>query len=102
MDLKEYVLPQNTFIGGWYIPSNICDELIQIFKNNPKNQSPWCRRDLLPVKVDPAQKDSTEIAIDPKYNDPSFIIYRKYLEEVIHRYEEKYPEVKQLPKIWND
>ena len=40
MDLKEYVLPQNTFIGGWYIPSNLCDELIQVFKAHPKNQSP--------------------------------------------------------------
>ena len=97
MDLKEYVLPQNTFIGGWYIPSNICDELIQIFKDNPKNQSPGVVGP--PLRVDPKEKESTEIAIDPKYNDPSFIIYREYLEKVIHRYEEKYPEVKQLQKF---
>ena len=97
MDLKEYVLPQNTFIGGWYIPSNICDELIQIFKNNPKNQSPGVVGP--PLRVDPKEKESTEIAIDPKYNDPSFIIYREYLEKVIHRYEEKYPEVKEFQKF---
>ena len=40
MDLKEYILPLNTFIGGWYIPSNICDGLIEVFKAHPKNQSP--------------------------------------------------------------
>jgi len=97
MDLKEYILPQNTFIGGWYIPSNICDELVQIFKDNPKNQSPGVVGP--PLRVDPKEKESTEIAIDPKYNDPSFIVYKEYLEKVIHRYEEKYPEVKQLQKF---
>ena len=40
MDLKEYVLPQNTFIGGWYIPPHLCDGLIEVFKAHPKNQSP--------------------------------------------------------------
>ena len=33
MDLKEYILPKNSMIGGWYIPPNLCDELIQIFKD---------------------------------------------------------------------
>jgi len=28
MDLKEYVLPHNTFIGGWYIPTDLCDALL--------------------------------------------------------------------------
>ena len=25
-------------IGGWYIPSNLCDELIKLFKDNEDNQ----------------------------------------------------------------
>ena len=98
MDLKEYLLPQNTFIGGWYIPSHLCDELIKIFKDHPKNQSPGVVGPP-PLKVDPEQKESTEVAIDPKYNDASFIIYRKYLEQAIHRYEHKYPEVEDFEKF---
>jgi len=98
MDLKEYILPQNTFIGGWYIPLNICDGLIEVFKAHPKNQSPGVVGPP-PLKIDPKQKESTEIAIDPKYNDPSFIIYRKYLEQAIHGYEHKYPEVKAFEKF---
>jgi prolyl 4-hydroxylase len=97
MDLKEYILPENTFIGGWYIPFNLCDEIIKIFKDHPKNQAPGVVGP--PLRVDPKEKESTEIAIDPKYNDPSFIIYRKYLERVIHQYEEKYPEIKKFQKF---
>jgi len=40
MDLKEYILPENTCIGGWYIPHHICDDLIQVFKLHPKHQAP--------------------------------------------------------------
>ena len=98
MDLKEYILPQNTFIGGWYIPSILCDDLVKVFKAHPKNQSPGVVGPP-PLKVDPEQKESTEVAIDPQYNDASFIIYRKYLEAVIHKYEHKYPEVKTFEKF---
>ena len=49
-----------------------------------------------PLEIDPAQKDSTEIAIDPKYNDPSFIVYRKYLEEVIHNMKRNILKLKQF------
>ena len=40
MDLKEYILPRNSMIGGWYIPPSLCDELIQIFKDNEERQAP--------------------------------------------------------------
>ena len=98
MDLKEYVLPQNTFIGGWYRPPYLCDGLIEVFKAYPKHQSPGVVGPP-PLKVRPEIKESTEIALDPKYNDPSFIVYRKYLEAAVHRYEEKYLEVKNFEKF---
>ena len=36
---KEYKLPLNTFIGGWYIPEKICDDLIYYFDKNKKKQT---------------------------------------------------------------
>jgi len=108
MDLKEYILPKNSMMGGWYIPSHLCDELVKIFKDHPKNQSPGVVADSWTYqspttpsfkKIDPDQKESTEVGIDPKYNDSSFMAYRKYLEEVIHKYEHKYPEVEDLSKF---
>ena len=70
MDLKEYVLPQNTCIGGWYIPSNICDELIQIFKDNEEHHAPGVVGP--PLRIDPDEKKSTELAIHPECGYPAF------------------------------
>ena len=33
MNLKEYVLPKSSIIGGWYIPPAVCDDLIKLFKD---------------------------------------------------------------------
>ena len=38
MDLKEYILPQNSMIGGWYIPEGICDDLITLFKQSEETK----------------------------------------------------------------
>jgi len=32
--MNEYELDKSTFIGGWYIPENICNEVIDVFNNN--------------------------------------------------------------------
>ena len=114
MDLKEYNLPVNSMIGGWYIPSKICDELVHIFETNSDkhvkgvvgphparvnedNHTPGVVGP--PVRIDPSEKKSTELAIHPHYDHPSFQEYRNYLEEVIHKYEEKFPEVKNFDKF---
>ena len=97
MDLKEYILPQNTFIGGWYFPHSICDGLIEVFKKYKTHQAAGVVGP--PLRVDPEEKLSTEVAIDPKYDDPSFINYRAYLEQAIHLYEKKYPELEDFSKF---
>ena len=98
MDLKEYVLPQSTCIGGWYISHKICDDLIEVFGSNKNNQSAGVVGPP-PLKINRAQKASTEIALHPDFDHPSFQEYRKYLEQVIHNYEDKYPEVQDFDKF---
>ena len=34
IDYKEYVLNYPSFIGGWYMPENVCDELVDYYNNN--------------------------------------------------------------------
>ena len=34
MDLKEYSLPLNSMMGGWFIPKKICDHLMHLFQTN--------------------------------------------------------------------
>ena len=38
MDLKEYILPKNSMMGGWYLPPMICDDIIALFKDNKDKQ----------------------------------------------------------------
>ena len=50
-------------------------------------------------RIDLNEKASTEVAIEPTYDDPSFINYRAYLEQAIHQYEKKYPELEDFSKF---
>ena len=31
--MKEYKLPLDSFIGGWFLPTKVCDELVSYYKN---------------------------------------------------------------------
>jgi len=97
MDLRKYSLPSHTLMGGYYFPHSICDGLIEVFKKNKKHQAAGVVGP--PLRIDPEEKMSTEVAIDPKYDDPSFINYRSYLEKAIHQYEKQYPEIKEFSKF---
>ena len=97
MDLKEHVLPSNTLIGGWYIPPLICDDLIALFKESEEYQAPGVVGP--PLRIDPAEKRSTEVPVHPSYNHPTFIIYKNLIGNIIHLYEKKYPEVEEFSKF---
>ena len=97
MDLKEYILPKNSMVGGWYIPSVLCDDIITLFKDNKEHQAAGVVGP--PLRVDPTEKISTVVPIHPSYDHPTFIIYKNILENIIHRYEKKYPEIEELSKF---
>ena len=97
MDLKEHNLPINSMIGGWYIPPVICDDLIKLFKENKEYHKPGVVGP--PVRVDPTQKVSTEIPMNPYYNHPTAMLYKNHIERIIHLYEKKYPEIEQFQKF---
>ena len=73
MDLKEYILPKNSMIGGWYIPSPVCDDLVTLFNENKDKHAAGVVGP--PLRVDPAEKISTEVTIHPTYDNQTFIIY---------------------------
>jgi len=33
--MKEYKLPYDSFIGGWFIDKDICDNIVKYFKDTP-------------------------------------------------------------------
>ena len=94
MDLKEYILPKNSMIGGWYIPAPLCDDLITLFKESEEYQQPGVVGP--PPRIDPDEKRSTEVPIHPSYNHPTMVIYKNFIGKIINLYEKKYPEVEEL------
>ena len=38
--MKEYKLPLNSFIGGWFIPAKICNGLVSYYNEFNKHATP--------------------------------------------------------------
>ena len=97
MDLKEYNLPVNSMIGGWYIPSKICDELVHIFETNSDKHVKGVVGPH-PARVNEDIKTSTELVIDPSYQHKTFFAYRTNLDEAMMTYEKRYPQLEDFSK----
>jgi hypothetical protein len=97
MDLKEYVLPSNTLIGGWYIPSLVCDDLITLFKENKEYQGPGVVA--FDRRIDKSVKVSTDLGLHYNYKHQAFMKYKKLLGAVIGLYEKKYREIEEFSKF---
>ena len=92
IDLKEHKFPYESFIGGWYLPEKICDDIIEIFKNNKQF---WEPGRLGYDDIDPNRKESTDISISTVNSDYPFNDYKKYLSQIKKNYEAKYQVLKE-------
>jgi len=99
MNLKEYILSETSMIGGWYISSLICDDIITIFKANKQLQSRGSIGPSSARRIDSNVKECLQLGIKPSCNDLSFVEYVKDLKVIIDLYTKKYPEVKQFQKF---
>ena len=92
---KEYKLPINSFIGGWFIDSLICKKLIEFFNNNKKlahkGRAYACDKE---AGDETSVKDSLDLSIPPEAFYYPFDLYSAELQKVLNLYEERYPEVK--------
>ena len=89
--LKEYILPYESFMGGWVIPEKLCDDIIIYFNNNKDN---WVQgRNGINV-VDLNKKESIDLHIDKCNFDYPFNEYQKYLFQVVKNLESKYEDIK--------
>jgi hypothetical protein len=90
-ELKEYKIDFKTFIGGWYISSDICKQLINYFNDNSENISRGHIGKDNDSIIDKDRKDSFDMTISA--NDHNGIIgtYREQLQNVLLQYIIKYP-----------
>ena len=69
--------PHESFIGGWYIDEKICDNLIQLFKDNKEHQKQGVIGG--PFNVNKEHKNSTDLGLHPEYDNPAFMEYKEAL-----------------------
>ena len=87
--LISYPIDYNTFIGGWYIPKNICDDILN-FMDFHKDKF---TEGLSLYGQDKKHKDSMDLYIDKDYFGFPFNFYRDYLQKCLEEYMKRYPEV---------
>ena len=96
--MNEHFFPKNSFIGGWYIPEKICDDLIDDFHLSKKQGlvKPGLQYGKGKVFIDKDAKDSEDLTIDCNYFDEPYRSYRNELQKCLDKYVEKYNQADQI------
>ena len=88
IDLKQHNFPNDSFIGGWYIPEHICDGMLDYYYQNNSNITPGIVGNLEDdndnVKID--VKDSLDLFIEHNDNSSECKAYVSYLMSCFQNY----------------
>ncbi len=99
-NFKEYELDTHYLMGGWYIPEDICDKMIEFYNlNKHKHTSGMSYTGKELHHVDNNIKQSTDVHIHPHADLYPLNLYREALHSCLLNYQEKYDEVKNLPNF---
>lgn len=89
LNLKEYKLPLESFIQGWYMSESICDDVINFFNDRKEYWS----NGTIGNKVETDKKKSTDLYVSMNEMSESIISYREQLQWCLERYVKIYPEL---------
>ena len=90
--ISEHKFPYQSFIGGWYIPTQTCDDLISHFQNNKHNSEHGNvnlhGKNIIDLEV----KDSNDLAC--KFDENNLTkTYTDYLQSCLNNYVKKYKSI---------
>ena len=86
-------IDDNTLISGWFIPENVCDNLIEYINLNKDLQKPGLTGD----SVNRDRKDSLDVSISTDdFKKPVINDYNNHLNCLLKLYMEKFPETKKI------
>ena len=98
--MKEYKLPFDSFIGGWFIDKPTCNNIIKYFKNTPdKFKNKGHVFNYGGRRISKKVKDSLDLPISPKQLSPPFKNYRDKLQDCLEKYLSRYPESNELERF---
>ena len=100
--MDKYKLPKNSFIKGWFINPQICDDLINTYKNLPstvKDQGVTYKLSTNELVTNKEVKDSTDYSFYPHTGISPFYEYELALQKCLEDYTKTYSMVNYLPKF---
>lgn len=97
--MKEYKIKYSSFIGGWFIPQKICENILQFFKENKQHAFKGLIGNSNNKKYDKKVKDSLDLTIKHTNFNYPFGEYRMYLQKCLEQYLIKYPEANDSDKF---
>lgn len=82
--MKEYNIPHDKVMHTWYMPHDLCDDLIDYYESSPhKNKGQ------IGGGIDEKAKKSTDVSLS--FSSPLFTDYVEELQKGIDAYQDKYP-----------
>ena len=96
--ISEHKFPYESFIGGWYIPENICDNIVNHFNEQKEKKltSTGLISNYGKNVINENIKDSEELSVSYNNFKYPFNEYRKYLQDCLDKYIEKYNQINTL------
>jgi prolyl 4-hydroxylase len=97
--LEKFEIDDNLFMKRYYIPENICDNLINFYKSNSHLHYKGLSISGKEIKSDVSVKDSTDLSIEPEMNYFPMNEYRYELQKCLENYMEKYDILKRCSRF---
>lgn len=94
---QEYELPMDSFIGGWYIPEDICDLLIDMFHSTKEStKHPGMVGKGI---IDTTIKESEDLVVHENSSNEGFHAYRSVLQKVANNYFDRYSQAEPIGRV---
>jgi len=95
----EHKFPYESFMGGWYMPEKLCDDIVNYFHTQSHRTNKGEVTTFGKSTVQPDWKEATELMIEVPDNTFPFRDYKIHLQEVMNNYQKKYIELAEMDKI---
>ena len=85
--MKEYEIDYDTFIGGWYVPEEVCDSVVDVFNSEKDN---WEEGQTTGGGIKPEWKKCKELFIPSADANIKIKGYLEYLSDCLNLYKKRY------------
>ena len=93
---QDTQFPTESFIGGWYMPEDICDGMIDLYKSDTYTRTAGA---MSQGNFDKSVKDSTDMTVSLNINNDFVQCYFKHLMNILHLYADQFQFVKLVKQV---